>query len=235
MTESHPANASPAAATTRIVAATVHGRMLVQLPRSVRPNRWFVGFHGYAQNAEMMLEMLSRVPGAERWLLASVQALHPFYNRADVVVANWMTRQDREHAIADNIGYVDAVWADLAQEFGEPRALVCAGFSQGVAMAYRAATRGQRRADAVLAVAGDVPPELLSDEAVQWPQVRIVTGSGDDWYTPAVMRKDVSALEAAGARVSASVFEGGHEWTNEVNEAAAALLAEFGARPGSIP
>ena len=85
------------------------------------------------------------------------------------------------------------------------------------------------------AVAGDVPPELLSDEAVQWPQVRIVTGSGDDWYTPAVMRKDVSALEAAGARVSASVFEGGHEWTNEVNEAAAALLAEFGARPGSIP
>lgn len=219
----------------RLIAATVHGRTLVLPPRIAPPSRWFVGFHGYAQNAEIMLEMMSRVPGADEWLLASVQALHPFYNRADQVVANWMTRQDREYAIADNIGYADAVMAELAREFGAPRALVCTGFSQGVAMAYRAGVRGSRRADAIFAVAGDVPPELLGCEAPQWPRVRIVTGSGDDWYTPAVMVKDVSALEAAGATVKSSVFEGGHEWTNEVNEAAAALLAEVAGQPGSAP
>lgn len=226
-------SAPDSAAQLRIVATPVHGRTLLRAPRSAPPNRWFVGFHGYAQNAEIMLEMMSNVPGADEWLVVSVQALHPFYNRADEVVANWMTRQDREYAIADNIAYADAVMAELTREFGSPRALVCAGFSQGVAMAYRAATRGRRRADAILAVAGDVPPELFSGETVQWPSVRIVTGSDDDWYTPAVMAKDVSALHAAGATVKASVFEGGHEWTNEVNEAAAALLAEFAVQPES--
>ena len=54
-----------------------------------------------------------------------------------------MTRQDREAAIADNIDYVDRVVA-ATRTAAEP--LVFAGFSQGVAMAFRAAVRGKRRA-----------------------------------------------------------------------------------------
>jgi len=103
-----------------------------------------VGFHGYAQNAETFLESLVAIPGAETWRVASVQGLHPFYSRGSHVVAGWMTRQDREHAIADNIAYVDAVLDDMAAAFGAPEKLVFAGFSQGVAMAYRAAMRGAR-------------------------------------------------------------------------------------------
>ena len=209
----------------RLVATNVHGRTLVRAPQAASPHRWFVGFHGYAQNAEIMFDMLQQVPGSESWLVASVQALHPFYNRTDQVVANWMTRQDREHAIADNIAYVDTVVADLTTEFAAPRALVFAGFSQGVAMAYRAAVRGKRGGDAILAVAGDVPPELFGGPQ-RWPHVRIVAGSKDDWYTPAVMAREVALLETAGASVRASEFEGGHEWTADVNEVAGALLAE---------
>ena len=48
--------------------------------------------------------------GADRWRLVSIQGLHRFYQRrADEVVASWMTRQDRELAIADNLAYVAAV------------------------------------------------------------------------------------------------------------------------------
>ena len=53
-----------------------------------------------------------------------------------------MTRQDRDDMIADNIEYVDRVVAAAAPP-GVP--LVTAGFSQGVAMAFRAGVRGRRR------------------------------------------------------------------------------------------
>ena len=42
-----------------------------------------VGFHGYGQNADTMLDELRRIPGADAWRLVSVQALHRFYTRND--------------------------------------------------------------------------------------------------------------------------------------------------------
>ena len=220
------------AAEVRIVAATVHGRCLVEPPLAGGARCWLVGFHGYAHNAGHMLEMLRQVRRSEAWLLASVQALHPFYNRADEVVANWMTRQDREVAIADNTAYVDAVLAELAREFGEPYAIVFAGFSQGVAMAYRAAVAGRRPGDAILAVAGDVPPELMEGAPRHWPPVRILVGTREQWYTAERMNRDVEYLRSAGVEVLATTFEGGHEWTADVSTAAAELLERVVDRGG---
>jgi predicted esterase len=145
----------------RLIPATVHGRVLVA-PGVRRPSHWLVGFHGYGQNAAIFLDMMRAIPGALDWTLISVQALHPFYHpRTNEVLANWMTRQDREHAIADNVKYVDAVLTDVAGVHGEPGGIVFAGFSQGVAMAFRAALLGARRG-AVFAAGGDVPPELMT-------------------------------------------------------------------------
>lgn len=219
-------------AAVRIVATTVHGRCLVEPSSTGAARRWLVGFHGYAQHAGHMLELLRQVPRSPDWLLVSVQALHPFYNRADEVVANWMTRQDRDHAIADNIAYVDAVLEGLARDFTEPERVVFAGFSQGVAMAYRAAVAGRRAGDAILAVAGDVPPELATGGARRWPLVRIVVGTREQWYTRERMNRDVEYLRGAGVEVSATTFEGGHEWTAEVNVAAGRLLEDVGNRGG---
>ena len=87
---------------------STHGRTLIKDPTPPSsPHRLLVGFHGYAQNAEEMVAELERLPGAEEWTLVAVQALHRFYARGgEKVVASWMTRQDRELAIADNIAYV---------------------------------------------------------------------------------------------------------------------------------
>jgi predicted esterase len=213
----------------RLVATPVHGRYLVQRPERGAPRGWFVGFHGYAQNAEVFLELLRSVPHTDDWLTVSVQALHPFYaSRTNEVVANWMTRQDREHAIADNVAYVDAVLADLEREFGPPAALVFAGFSQGVAMAYRAGLLCRRACDALFVVAGDVPPELKSGERRKWPAVRILVGSRETYYTPEILNRDLEFLRSNGADVRATAFEGGHEWTAEVLAAAGETLQEFG-------
>jgi predicted esterase len=183
-----------------------------------------VGFHGYAQTAAIFLEPLERTapPG---WLIASVQALHPFYAaRANAVVANWMTREDRELAIADNIAYVDAVLDDLELGFGAPRAIVFAGFSQGVAMAYRAGVRGRRRASAIVVAGGDLPPDLAEPGPVDWPRVLAATGAADPSYTPARLLQDAEFLRTRSTDVQTLVFDGGHTWADEVVAAARSLL-----------
>ena len=210
----------------RHATAPVHGRYLVQPPSSGAADLWLVGFHGYAQSAAQFLPDVARAASAGRWLVASVQALHPFYTKRDEVVANWMTREDREHAIADNIGYVDAVGDALEREFGAPRAIVYAGFSQGVAMAWRAAMRGRRSAAAIVTAGGDVAPDVL-DATRPWPRVLMLTGGIDPWYTPERLAAEAARLRGLGADVRTQVFDGGHEWGDAVAEAAAELLAQL--------
>src|SRR5438105_4779571 len=91
--------------------ARTHGRVLV---RRGDPRRLLVGFHGYAENAELHLGELLQIPAAEGWTVVAVQALHRFYNRrTPEVVASWMTSQDREQAIDDNLLYVRSVVEDF--------------------------------------------------------------------------------------------------------------------------
>ena len=211
----------------RHATATVHGRYLVQPPSSGTADCWLVGFHGYAQSAAMFLPDLARAARAGGWLVASVQALHPFYTKRDEVVANWMTREDREHAIADNIGYVDAVCDALEREFGAPRAIVFAGFSQGVAMAYRAGVLGRRECAGIVAGCGDVPPELKSLAPPRpWPRVLAATGAADEWFTPARLEQDAAFLRTVRPDARSLVFEGGHEWSDGLVKGAGELLAE---------
>lgn len=210
----------------RHVETSVHGRFLVRPAAAPGPACWLVGFHGYAQSARIFWDSLTLVPASPQWLVASVQALHPFYTKGEQVVANWMTREDREHAIRDNIAYVDRVLDALAAEHGEPRALVFAGFSQGVAMAYRAARRGRRRPAALVAAGGDIAPDVL-DEGQPWPQVLLATGNADAWYTPARLEREAAQLRERGAAVRTQVFEGGHEWGGAVAGAVGELLGEL--------
>jgi hypothetical protein len=77
-----------------------------------------VGFHGYAQSAEDMMDVLQRLPGSDECTLVSIQALNRFYARGDQkIVASWMTRQDRDEAIADNLAYVDRALAEIGVGF----------------------------------------------------------------------------------------------------------------------
>ncbi|MEX1128762.1 MAG: hypothetical protein WD227_05555 [Vicinamibacterales bacterium] len=201
------------------VAAPTHGRVLVR--DVAAPLAVVAGFHGYMENAAIQMERLEALPGSERWTLISVQGLHRFYRgRSEDVVAGWMTRQDRDEMIADNIDYVDRA-IDAAAPAGVP--LFTAGFSQGVAMAFRAGLRGRRRASGIVAVGGDVPPELL-DDPVPFPAVLLARGERDDWYTTAKLDADVRALRARGSHVEPVVYPAGHAWTPDVASTAAAFV-----------
>ncbi len=209
------------------IAATTHGRVLVQHPQSPGPWPALIGFHGYAENAAHMLDRLRVIPGSASWLLVSVQALHRFYARdQETVVGCWMTREDRETEIADNLRYVADVIDAIRHAWPFTR-LACAGFSQGVAMAYRAALRAGHDCHGVVALGGDIPPELMEDRSLPWPPVLVGRGSDDAWYARARFDADVAFLRSRTALADAVIFEGGHEWTPAFAARVGGFLAQL--------
>lgn len=218
MTRTEPTNL---ALTARTIAVRTHGRFLVESRTGATAT--LVGFHGYQENTAIHLEVLRRIAGGRVVNLVSIQALHRFYTRGGEVVASWMTKEDRELAIADNIAYIDAVLTDVAGSPGITRPLVYVGFSQGVAMAYRAAAFVQPPSDAVIALAGDVPPDVAS-VAGTLPRILLGRGSADPWYTPDKAWHDCDLLRKAGVAVVEHVFDGGHLWDESFVARAGAFL-----------
>jgi predicted esterase len=216
-----------------------HGRVLVQDAADSVSHGLIVACHGYGQAAEDMLSAVSQIPGASRWRIAAVQALHRFYTRGDEkVVASWMTRQDRDVMIADNIEYVDRAIdriheADRIVHTGkaeQPRngPTVIAGFSQGTAMAYRVAMLGRHVVTGVIALGGDIPSEIKQLSPTRsWPAVLIGAGDTDWWYTAEKVQADEEFLESRGATLAVTRFGGGHEWAEEFRLAAGVWLARL--------
>ncbi len=213
------------------IPARVHGTVLYREPieRGGGPVPLLVGFHGYGENAKRHLAELVRIPGTDSCLVAAVQALHPFYTRTQEVVANWMTRFDREHAIEDNIAYTVAAIDRLREMLpGEQTGpLVLAGFSQGVAMAYRAAARLGTQCHGLIALGGDVPPEISNPDLAGLPAVLVGAGLGESFYTPTKLNADIARLRAAGVDARSAPYPGGHEWTEEFRAIAGRFLAEL--------
>lgn len=200
------------------IVTPIHGRYLVRVPETsmhapIRNAPMIVGFHGYGESADEHLTRLEAIRELEGWTLVSIQGLHRFYGRGRRVVASWMTSEQREDAIDDNLRYVRSVITEAIHQNGEPQALVYQGYSQGVSMAWRAAILGARRIDGLAVFGGDVPPELGVRPLTQCPPVLLGRGRDDTQYTAAQLRTDVDML--AGRFVAVEPYEvpGGHSWT----------------------
>jgi len=212
----------------KTIATTIHGRYLFEAPSRGRGAGLLIGFHGYGEGAEPQLARQRGTPGADAWLLVAIQGLHRFYRgRGEEVVASWMTRQDRELAIADNVAYVAAVTDAVVREHRIASPLVFCGFSQGVAMAFRAACASTRAVTGVIAAGGDVPPELGRDQLARIPAVVLTRGERDDYYSPEKWTMDQSRLREARVHVREMAFDGGHEWNADVSRAAGEFLQRF--------
>jgi predicted esterase len=205
-----------------------HGHYVVEGPESDEPLPLIVGFHGYGEMAETHLEALRAIPVPGLWRLCAIQGLSTFYNfKTGEVRASWMTRFNRELAIADNTRYVSQVVTQVKRDFPTCEPLVYVGFSQGVAMAYRAAAGAAHRCRALLALGGDVPPELAEGDLTGFPDVLIGRGSQDPWYSEEKLAGDVALLEGRGVPVEVCRFEGEHEWSVAFLRAAGALLSRI--------
>ncbi len=103
------------------------------------------------------------------------------------------------------------------------RYLVYVGFSQGASMAYRAAAGAGHACDGLVALGGDMPPEIADDPSTKLPPVLVGRGEADDWFTREKLELDLGRLARLGVSVRRVVFPGGHEWT----DAFRAAMGEF--------
>jgi predicted esterase len=200
---------------------SVRGKYLVRLPAHSGPAPLLAGFHGYGQTAEDELSLLCAIPGTERWLCCSIEALHPIYTQGGNPGASWMTSSDRDQRIEENVRYIDAVLERIMTSYSVNDHCCFHGFSQGTGMACRAALLGRYPAEGLMLLGGDIPPELSLSGCPG--RVHLARGTRDRLYLPEQYEWDAARLQAGGVSFVASDFIGGHR----ANEAYFTLAGEF--------
>lgn len=183
---------------------------------------WIV-CHGHGQLAARFLSRFVPLERHDRLFIAP-EALSRFYltntpngvHRPDSPIgATWMTREDREAEIEDQIAYLDLVHDEIFSQVERDRVrLWVLGFSQGVATVVRWLARARASADRVVLWAGMIPPELDAARArALWARapVTMVVGSTDEFATPKVVAAQEAKLRELGVAFTSIGFEGGHD------------------------
>jgi predicted esterase len=185
---------------------------------------WIV-CHGYGQLASWFLKSFEPIAAPDRVIVAA-EALSRFYldqpNGQNAssrrVGASWMTREDREVEIADQIAYLDrlaaTVFATMPRDQVRLRVL---GFSQGVATATRWVSLGAVVPDEVIVWAGAIPAELTPASIVRTtgstrgaPLLTVVLGTHDEYAKWANLAEDASRFRLPGVEVRYYSFDGTH-------------------------
>lgn len=171
---------------------------------------WFV-LHGYGQLARYFLHHFEGLE--EGRLIVAPEGLSRFYLDGSFgrVGASWMTREDREVEIADQLAYLDALAKQVSGDAALPVNVL--GFSQGVATACRWAAMGKTRIQRIVVWGGSMPPELGQDPtAGRWRQCAfdLVHGKADTVVGSDVLERNASLLRGASVPFTLHEHDGGH-------------------------
>ncbi len=156
----------------------------------------------------------------ERNYLVAPQAPSKYYldKQFKHVGASWLTKEDTQREMENNLSYLDAVMAGLS--LPKNANLVIFGFSQGVSIALRWVARRRVRCDHLILYAGGIPEEIEAGEVSHLmgnTEVRVIVGNRDEYITPERWEKEkekVQVLFKGKARVD--VFEGKHEIIKDI-------------------
>jgi predicted esterase len=181
---------------------------------------WIV-CHGYGQLAAPFLQHFERIASPAR-LIVAPEALSRYYverssapnDAPPVVGASWMTREDRDHEIADHVAYLDSL-LDLIRPRDNARRvrLRVLGFSQGVATVGRWVALGRVRVDELILWAGAFPPDVEAASIaprLRQARVTLVTGSRDKLAEWAGADAQLQRFRDAGVDARLITFDGGH-------------------------
>ncbi|HRF79906.1 MAG TPA: hypothetical protein PL070_07440 [Flavobacteriales bacterium] len=192
----------------------------IQVPRTARYHVlgdaasaraiWIV-LHGYGQLARYFLNKFEGL--SDELLIVAPEGLNRFYidEGHQRVGATWMTREDREHEIADQVEYLDRLVEELRVRNNAP--LHVLGFSQGVATATRWSILGRSRIERLVLWAGNLPPEPTAAELrSKWSNIRIdlVLGNTDPYAGEKELQIQQARLDAAAIQYHYHRFTGGH-------------------------
>jgi predicted esterase len=201
----------------RSLVVTRHARVAELSPTAPADTCWVV-LHGYGQLAAYFVRHFLPLAQAGAHVVAP-EALNRFYlespearvaGGSQRVGATWMTREDRDHEIADYVAYLDQV-AETALRACAPGArLRVLGFSQGGTTAARWVARGRQRPDALVLWAAQLPDDLVLPQDLAGIPLSFVVGRQDPYVSPTAVAGLEARLLAAALPHRVVWYEGGH-------------------------
>ena len=195
---------------------------------------WIVA-HGYGELAAEFAARFAPVDDGSR-LIVAPEGLSRFYHAGPSpttttppthgpVGASWMTREDRDSEIADQVAYLDALRDSLfARVPRDAVRLTVLGFSQGVATVCRWLARSQTPVERLVCWAGTIPDDAVAH--LRGVPLTMVSGARDIYATPARVAETEAQLAGAGLPFRHLTFVGGHRLDDAVLRSLAAEEAE---------
>lgn len=175
---------------------------------------WIV-LHGYGQQASFFLKKFEPVFSDDVLFVApeatNYSYLQGFSGR---VGANWMTKHERETAIANNHRYLNSIVELLFLKWETPPRIHVLGFSQGAATATRWVSQLKLPITCLVLWGGGFAHDLdvnLTAERLKNTKLFTVEGDRDELITEESKQKQQELISSLGLPVTHKVFEGGHE------------------------
>jgi predicted esterase len=178
----------------------------------------WVACHGYAQLARYFARPFAGIVSAERVVVVP-EALNRYYFESAPgvhgpharVAATWMTREHREHEIADYIEYLDNLVQHVAGDVAPDVRITAFGFSQGCATVSRWAARGRTRVHRVILWGSGLPPELEPSPALfRGAELVVAVGDADQHVSDAGIARQEARLRDGGMPYRLVRYAGGH-------------------------
>ena len=180
---------------------------------------WVV-LHGYGQLANFFLKKFEPVFSEDILFLApeatNYTYLQGFTGR---VGANWMTKHEREAAIANNHRYLNALLHTLLLKWERAPIVHVLGFSQGAATATRWVAQLDIPVRTLVLWAGGFAHDLdvhAASTKLKNMQLYSVEGTQDEFITEESKQKQEELISTLGLSVTRKMFDGGHELNLDV-------------------
>ena len=163
--------------------------------------------HGYGQLAQYFIRKFESV-GQDFHIIAP-EGPHRFYLEgfSGRVGASWMTKEQREWDIEDNLAYLEQV----VEKYGLNKEVYILGFSQGGATAARYVAQSKYPIKQFVLWASVLPEEFTSGESTHLPLMHksFVLGTNDSFFTVEQQKEIIHSYTNFG--FTCHSFEGNHD------------------------
>jgi predicted esterase len=173
-----------------------------------KANNLIIVLHGYGQLAEFFIRKFNEIP--EDYLVVAPEGMHRFYlnGTSGRVAASWMTKEDRESDIADNLNWLKQLYDELTGQKTFEK-IILLGFSQGGATAARWFYSQKVQFDQLILWASVFPPDLERPPINSNSNNYFVVGTEDEYYNAEAQMSEIEFYQKIGFQTIQ--FAGSHD------------------------
>jgi phospholipase/carboxylesterase len=225
---------TPAVAEERTLPAATRLYYDVHIPAAT-PAPLLIALHGYGANKRQMMREAAMV-APEGFALASLQGIHQHLKDPKEPGGplrfgfGWLTNFHPEESVGiHHQALLDLLAALTNEGIANPARVFLLGFSQTCALNYRFAFSNPDVLRGVIGICGGLPGDWETSETYQSTGAAVfhLTGTRDEFYTPARVADYEERLRLRAANVEFKSYDAAHEMVPEMRADVKAWLQKY--------